>query len=912
MRKILSMVLVLSLVLGSFGFAFAAPADVEGTDYEDAVTRLSALEILSGFPDGTFRPDETVTRAQFAKIMVTALGVGEAAKYAAGETKFADVAADHWAAGYINVASDMGIINGYGNGTFGPEDQVTYAQAVTMIVRGLGYEPKAQAMGGYPGGYLAVAAEKEITEDVNVVNTLAATRGDVALMVDASLDVPMMVQTTWGQYPEYEEDEDKTLLTDKLGVDELEVQVTAVPNSDSNLDEDEIKLDGDTYTLIGEFDVDKLLGLEVTAWADGDDVFFIDVDTDSDDIYFDTVTAADEDEVTIYLEDDTFEWADNAKIFVNFEETDGEDVPVDAYGYFVIEDDEVLVANLFNFNELDAGVVFEIEDGIYNYVDNAGNDDELDLEDYEDGVFIYNDKFQLVDEDEIDVNSAIFAWETSDELYLVVKNETAEGNLDRVKDTEVRIDGTDYDAAYNGASYSDDGFDNFGVYDAIAKLDNLGDEDVVAVLDLNGEVLFIYGDAEATSSTMYGVVTYAEVKSDAEATIFNKDGEEVDYVFEERTDATNIDYDSSSMNYFGDSVNSNLQFAAMKFKLNADGKIDEDYLAGDGSIDIIDYSASSFATLTKSVDKNYVMVGSSKYYIDEDTIFMTALDSDGKLDPAVLNYDDIYEVAIDSNNEVFVYGTAGKDADMIIFLNKDFVGADDDYFYGVVQNDPWKDGSDYVVEIDVQGEGVEEYVVANEAHFSEGLVVKFHFNSDDEIVRDAVGGADSDGVFTNDGDYLTGTDDGTVKVASDAVVYSLDSDGDIDEKVKTSKIDTYDGLTYILDEDGILVAAVVTETSTPATPSEADYTLDTFTTTSVTVTGAVYDASANNYVIKITDPADSSFAAVYDTDSLADASDDQLDFSFGALTSNRTYKIELFEASDVDTILATFTKFLLP
>ena len=107
MKKVLALVLALTLALGTVSFAAAAPEDVMGTKYEGAVEKLTYLGIIAGYPDGTYRPDRPVTRAEFAKIIVTALGIGEAAQYAAGATRFPDVGAGHWASGYINVAVDL-------------------------------------------------------------------------------------------------------------------------------------------------------------------------------------------------------------------------------------------------------------------------------------------------------------------------------------------------------------------------------------------------------------------------------------------------------------------------------------------------------------------------------------------------------------------------------------------------------------------------------------------------------------------------------------------------------------------------------------------------------------------------------------------------------------------------------------
>ena len=77
MKKILSLVLVLVLALGSF--SFAAPQDVVGTDYESAVSKLMGLSVLTGYPDDTFKPAATITRAELAAVAVRLLGLESAA-----------------------------------------------------------------------------------------------------------------------------------------------------------------------------------------------------------------------------------------------------------------------------------------------------------------------------------------------------------------------------------------------------------------------------------------------------------------------------------------------------------------------------------------------------------------------------------------------------------------------------------------------------------------------------------------------------------------------------------------------------------------------------------------------------------------------------------------------------------------
>jgi hypothetical protein len=138
MRRLLSVLLTLTLVLGSFSMAFAAvPVDVVDTEYEEAVAALTELEIIHGYPDGTFRPDDTITRAELAKLLITALELDDDAirMYA---SHLADVGS-HWAKGYIGYANKLEIVVGYPDKTFRPQKPVSYDEAITMIVRALGY-----------------------------------------------------------------------------------------------------------------------------------------------------------------------------------------------------------------------------------------------------------------------------------------------------------------------------------------------------------------------------------------------------------------------------------------------------------------------------------------------------------------------------------------------------------------------------------------------------------------------------------------------------------------------------------------------------------------------------------------------------------------------------------------------------
>ena len=103
-------------------------SDIAGTVYEREIRTLAAYQLLSGFEDGTFRPQDTLTRAQFAAMLATALDLP-----AGDSLSFSDVSGDAWYAGAVTAAADIGFLTGYGDGTFGPEDPLTYEQLTTAL-----------------------------------------------------------------------------------------------------------------------------------------------------------------------------------------------------------------------------------------------------------------------------------------------------------------------------------------------------------------------------------------------------------------------------------------------------------------------------------------------------------------------------------------------------------------------------------------------------------------------------------------------------------------------------------------------------------------------------------------------------------------------------------------------------------
>ncbi len=169
----------------------AAFSDVPASHhYYDAITNLSSEGILDGMGDGTFAPESPVTRAQFTKIICYALSVGNLTYSEEERSIFTDLAPEHWAANNIVTAYKQGIINGMGDGTFAPEAGVQYEQAVKMVVCALGYsQTRAEALGGYPGGYMSLANQAKILKGITDAKMYEVmNRGAVAQLIDNMLD----------------------------------------------------------------------------------------------------------------------------------------------------------------------------------------------------------------------------------------------------------------------------------------------------------------------------------------------------------------------------------------------------------------------------------------------------------------------------------------------------------------------------------------------------------------------------------------------------------------------------------------------------------------------------------------------------------------------------------------------------
>ncbi len=187
----------LSAAAPALAASVAGPAysDIAGNPAATAITFLTTEGVLNGYPGGTFKPTQLITRAEFTKAVVALLGprAQDAAQALSNITPtFKDAKQiPTWAWGYVNYAQGNGLVQGYPNGTFQPNANITDVEAAAILIRAIG--DAATVTGVWPSNYTVAAYNLGLTQGVNFVTNLPASRGDVAQMAyNAALAAPTL------------------------------------------------------------------------------------------------------------------------------------------------------------------------------------------------------------------------------------------------------------------------------------------------------------------------------------------------------------------------------------------------------------------------------------------------------------------------------------------------------------------------------------------------------------------------------------------------------------------------------------------------------------------------------------------------------------------------------------------------
>ena len=655
MKKLLVVLLAVVLVFGLATSAFAyTDTDDLGTVQQDSIYRLSALGVLNGYPDGTFGATSQITRAEFAKMACELAGLGDVSDVLKNTpSSFSDVAAGAWYTGYINVAASQGFINGYPDGTFLPNNNISMAEVVTILMRVAGYNDNLP--GPWPFDYIAEAGKQDVTDDVTFVSNLAATRSDVAVMSNNALD---MILVNWDSDSSkfVEDEDDTTLLTDSFGASVFE-DVIFANDSDvadaldgwvySDFDDNEITLDfndddyvmnedcyisgGNRLTDLGGMQADVILN-------DEDEVIYVNVTSYV--VYTDDIegTIADEnleingDEVNVVdeanLDNDGYDYA---KVFFNSED--------EAYAVEDLED-----ANLFGGTVMIADA-YDADEEVLPAL--AGSD--LDLEDADVAVF------GAAGLDDIEANDVVYVFEDTNNVdYVLVVGSLVNGTLDEGSDNTITVEDNDYnfDSEDFASEYSTEGIDgSYDTLDDISDLDDVFDTDVMLALYANPyEVAYLVSDVEASSATVYGIVTDLTISGlfdkVTDVTILNQDGEEVTY-------------DVDDVFTYGAGVSTDVELGAyVEVELDADGVID--------TLNDMVYADAAADDTACSVSSSKIKIDGTWYKITDDTLIFETVVVDGGTYADSADFDEANLIDVDE-----LMSADELTADAIIIVSND-------------------------------------------------------------------------------------------------------------------------------------------------------------------------------------------------------------------------------------------------
>ncbi len=238
-KKITALVLTVMMLSGLYCGSVSAASERWQSDNEMAAL-LSGLNIMVGDDEGNFNFDNYVTRAEMAKIAVASSSYKNTVALGLQFSPFSDVKGTFWGAPYIRAAVSAGIVEGYIDGTFRPNGTVTYEEAITMMLRVLGYT-ETDFGASYPYGQIGTADGLRMTSGINGQIGMPMTRRDVAKLVCNTLDT-----------------KSKTTNQDLIAVHDCQfiedVTIVASKTDDSSLGSDEISTSVGKYRIDESFD----------------------------------------------------------------------------------------------------------------------------------------------------------------------------------------------------------------------------------------------------------------------------------------------------------------------------------------------------------------------------------------------------------------------------------------------------------------------------------------------------------------------------------------------------------------------------------------------------------------------------------------------------------------------------------
>jgi len=787
MRKIISFVLVLALVLGSFSMAFAAtPAtglsDIAGNANEDAIQVNVDLEIITGYPDGTFGPEKTVTRAEFAAMITRALAIPESALAGYSATSFKDMTGYAWATGYIGFCASKGIMLGDGMGNAMPSKTITVNEAMTMVLRAIGYvSNSAELVGTWPANYVTVAQNLGLYDDVTAM--MYVDRANAAQIIYNILTVQKVAVNTDGE----------TKYLTLSGTTDAAVLLNTGLGCDTT---PKYTIDGSDYD-VATINITKYMGAYGTAYFnDGDLVAFDKSSTALTGKMDGTKFEADGVDYSL----GAFTISSTAAVTIENAGTDTSETLTNMLAY---ADTKKVTLNV----DLSGKTIKEVYSVVAWKASDADMMAAADLEDISDDSKLLGNDFVTDDDDVIDTNqfeligaTGLDAIAKDDVVYVYADDNTvrkvAVGT--EVVTGNVGTEGSDY-IKVNGTKYEQADVTCTTAPEALPTLD----QDVDLYLDAYG---YVYAsDATGGDVDQYAVVkTYATQGAfdNAKVKVYAADDATKTLTFVENDDITQ---DTTTT-------------------ILATGELMGYALDADGYIDTLDNNDVTEATAVLKSTK-VLQDGTAYLDINSDVVVFTYSTTG-----AIVTYDmtTIGNVDLGAFTQGIRYMTNDDGVAAMLVYVGDTDNATDDV-YGVINTEAdVKDGTDTVQELTgfIDGTAFTKLTTTTSNYAELNGLNAFTLDADGKVKLAATYAVVTGGNFyitqagiSTDGTVFTANSGAKFTVESDAVVYEAIYDGATLDSYEVADLSDIDTTNYVYlydtktgtDANGIATVIIFTE-----------------------------------------------------------------------------------------------------
>ena len=359
LKKVLALVLAFACAFTMFaGAAFTDSADIKVKS--EVVDTLVELGVIQGYDDGSFRPNETVTRAQMAKmIYVLRTGNSDASAYNDDYTTFTDIST-HWGRGYIKYCQSLGIIAGKSATVFAPDAKVITQEAAKMLLVTLGYDAKKAGLvgTGWASKTNALADENGLLDDVNTSFTAACPRQYAAQLIYNTIDAPTVVWRDDAYHHTNVLDKDNQTVGEKyMSLKKTTSTLTKVTKTNGK----------DTYTI--KLDKTAIDWDNTTEDKDSDKALyeFTDVKKDYSDLLYKKVTVLHKDRKTVFGVYATDDNTQQSGLLKNLKMDSDKKVKLNGTKYDLADDTSVYV----NGSEVTTTGETTIKDWVNKYGDGA-------------------------------------------------------------------------------------------------------------------------------------------------------------------------------------------------------------------------------------------------------------------------------------------------------------------------------------------------------------------------------------------------------------------------------------------------------------------------------------------------------------------------------------------------------------